>query len=288
MRALAPVVDDVLDRDGFKVGYAVYGTGETTVCLVMPDTIVHARAWKAQVPFLAREFRVVTVDPRGNGRSDRPTRPEQFAVDELLADVWGVLDHVGAERVVLVGVCSGAGLSIILAAERPERVLGVFAINPGLALTPPLPHKLQYDFDAELDTDEGWAKSNRHYWLRDWPGFAEFFFGAMFPEPHSSKQLEDTVAWALETTPETMLLDDGAPPDPRYSTGAEDVCRQVRCPVLVLTGDLDMCQDPERGRRVAELTGGDFVLMEGSGHLPNARDPVKVNLLLRDFVRRVG
>jgi pimeloyl-ACP methyl ester carboxylesterase len=288
MRALAPVDEGVVDRDGFGVGYAVYGDGAVTVCLVMPDTCVHARAWKAQVPFLARSFRVVTVDPRGNGRSDRPTTPEQMSIQNLLDDVWAVLDHVDAEKVVLGGLCSGAGLSTILAAERPERVLGVFAINPGLQLTPALPHKLQYDFDAELDTDEGWAKMNRHYWRRDFGGFWEFFFGEMFPEPHSTKQVEDTVGWALETTPEVMLIDEEAAPDPRFSgEKAEDACRQVRCPVLVVSGSRDMCQSPDRGRRLAELSGGDFVLLEGSGHLPNARDPVKVNLLLRDFVNRV-
>jgi pimeloyl-ACP methyl ester carboxylesterase len=287
MRAVAPVADGVLDRDGFGVGYAVYGDGPATVCLVMPDTIVHARAWKAQVPFLSRFFRVVTVDPRGNGRSDRPTRPEQFAMAELEADVWAVLDEVGADAVVLVGLCSGAGLATIMAAERPDRVLGVVAINPGLALTPPPPHKRQYDFDAELDTDEGWAKLNRHYWLRDWPGFAEFFFSEMLPEPHSTKQREDTVAWASETTPQVMLIDEDGDADPRQVEDAEETCRRVRCPVLVLAGSLDMCQNPDRGRRVAELTGGELVLMEGCGHLPNARDPVLVNLLIRDFVHRV-
>ena len=288
MRALAPVDDGVLDRDGFGVGYAVYGEGPVTVCLVMPDTIVNARAWKAQVPFLARHFRVVTVDPRGNGRSDRPTRPEQFAMTELEADVWGVLDHVGADAVVLVGLCSGAGLSMILAAERPERVLGVVAINPGLVLAPRLPNRLLHDFEAELDTDEGWARMNRHYWLRDWQGFAEFFFGEMFPEPHSTKQLDDTVAWATETTAEVMLTDVACEVDPRQVDDAEETCRRVRAPVLVLVGSLDNCQSPDRGRRVAELTGGDLVVMEGSGHLPNARDPVRVNLLVRDFVRRVA
>jgi pimeloyl-ACP methyl ester carboxylesterase len=288
MRALAPAVDDVMDRDGFGVGYAVYGEGPVTVCLVMPDTIVHAAAWKAQVPYLARHFRVVTVDPRGNGRSDRPTRPEQFALAELEADVWGVLDRVGATAVVLVGLCSGAGLATIMAAERPDRVLGVVAINPGLGLTPVLPHRLLHDFDAELDTDEGWAKRNRHYWLRDWSGFADFFFTQMFPEPHSTKQVEDTVAWATQTTPEVMLLDVACEGDRRQLEDAEETCRRVRSPVLVLSGSLDMCQSPDRGRRLAELTGGDFVLLEGSGHLPNARDPVKVNLLLLDFVRRVS
>ena len=299
MRATVPEVDEVLVRDGFGVGYAVYGEGPVTVCLVMPDTIVHARAWKAQVPFLARHFHVVTVDPRGNGRSDRPTSPQQFALAELEADAWAVLDHVGAAAVVLVGLCSGAGLATIMAAERPDRVQGVVAINPGLALTPPLPHKLRYDFDAELDADEwcwdrasapaGWAKLSRGYWLRDWPGFAEFFFTEMFPEPHSTKQVEDTVGWALETTAETMLLDEDSEPDRRLSgEGAEEVCRLVRCPVLVVCGERDMCQSPDRGRRLAELTGGDFLLLEGCGHLPQARDPVKVNLLLRDFVRRVS
>lgn len=286
MRATAPVEEGALERDGFGVGYATYGAGDVTICLVMPDTIVHAGAWKAQVPFLARHFRVVTIDPRGNGRSDRPTGSDQMTAQHLIDDAWAVLDHVGAERVVLGGVCAGAGLCTILAAERPDRVLGVFAINPGLALTPPLPHRLQFDFDAELDTDEAWARSNRHYWLRDWPGFAEFFFTQMFPEPHSSKQVEDTVGWALETTPETMLIDHDGEPDPRFSTEAEDVCRALRCPVVVVSGSLDMCQDPDRGRRLAELTGGDFVLLEGCGHLPLARDPVKINLLLRDFVRR--
>lgn len=288
MRATAAIEEGVLERDGFGVGYATYGAGEVTVCLVMPDTIVHAGAWKAQVPFLARHFRVVTIDPRGNGRSDRPTGSEQMTPQHLLDDVWAVLDHVGTERVVLGGVCAGAGLCTILAAERPDRVLGVFAINPGLALTPPLPHRLQFDFDAELDTYEGWARSNRHYWSRDWPGFAEFFFTQMFPEPHSSKQVEDTVGWALETTPETMLIDHDGEPDPRFSTEAEAVCRALRCPVVVVSGSLDLCQDPDRGRRLAELTGADFVLLEGCGHLPLARDPVKINLLLRDFVRRAS
>jgi pimeloyl-ACP methyl ester carboxylesterase len=294
MRALEPVVDGVLDRDGFGVGYGVYGEGPVTVCLVMPDTIVHARAWKAQVPFLARYFRVVTVDPRGNGRSDRPTAPDQMSIQNLLDDVAGVLDHLGVETAVLGGLCTGAGLCTILAAERPERVLGVFAINPGLVLAPPMSHKLEYSFDApyafdeELPTADGWAKLNRYYWLRDWRGFAEFFFTEMFPEPHSSKQVEDTVAWAVETTPETMLIDEDSEGDPRITTSAEDVCRQVRCPVLVVSGEKDMCQSPDRGRRLAELTGGEFVLMKGSGHLPHARDPVKVNLLLRDFVQRVS
>ena len=55
-------------------------------------------------------------------------------------------------------------------------------------LAPPLPDRAAFGFDELLDTDEGWAKDNRHYWLRDWRGYAEFFFGELLPEPHSTKQ----------------------------------------------------------------------------------------------------
>jgi pimeloyl-ACP methyl ester carboxylesterase len=55
----------------------------------------------------------------------------------------------------------------------------------------------------------------------------------------------------------------------------------------VINGDRDMCQPPERSRRVAELTGGDLVVIEGAGHLPHTRDPVRVNLEIDAFLRRL-
>ena len=288
MRAVAPEREGFVDRDGVRVHYEVYGGGEPAVLLLMPNTIVESRAWKAQVPFLSREHLVVVADPRGNGRSDPSPEPARHTDRELLDDAWAVLDAAGAERAVLVGLCTGAGHALMMAAERPDRVRGVVALNPGLRLTPPHPFQVEHNFDAVLDTDVGWAKANRHYWNRDWPGFARFFLEELLPEPHSTKQWEDGVGWALGTTPEAMLVENDAPPSERHDPEtAAAICRQVRCPVLVVTGTLDRCQPPERGRVVAELTGGEHVVVVGGGHLLHARDPVRVNLLLRDFLRRV-
>ena len=72
MRARYPDTEGFVERDGVKVGYEVFGSGEPALVFAPTDPLVHSRAWKAQVPYLARTSRVVTIDPRGNGRSDRP------------------------------------------------------------------------------------------------------------------------------------------------------------------------------------------------------------------------
>ena len=141
----------------------------------------------------------------------------------MIDDAWAVLDAVGAAQAVLVGLCTGAGYVVLMAAEAPERVLGICAINPGLQLSDPLPHKVEFDFDAPRESYDGWQKMNRHYWRQDWPDFARFFFAEMFPEPHSTKQIEDCVGWAMQTTPEAMILAGYSPPFP--GDEAETVCR---------------------------------------------------------------
>ncbi len=68
-----------------------------------------------------------------------------------------------------------------------------------MSLAPGLPERKVYRFDQVYDETEGWAKYNSAYWQRDFPDFLEFFFGRMFPEDHSTKQIEDAVRWGLST-----------------------------------------------------------------------------------------
>ena len=82
MRAREPDADGFVDRDGVKLHWEVFGDGEPTLLLLPTWTVVHARFWKAQVPYLARHFRVVTYDGPGNGRSDRPLDPGPYGYEE--------------------------------------------------------------------------------------------------------------------------------------------------------------------------------------------------------------
>ncbi|HEX3591723.1 MAG TPA: alpha/beta fold hydrolase [Pseudonocardiaceae bacterium] len=287
MRAIEPDVVDFAVRDGRKIGYEVVGTGEPAIFLTPPWSIVHSRMWKAQIAFLARDHRVVTADPLGNGRSDRCADPAAYTHDALIADTLDVLDAANIERAVLVGHCSQGWRCLMTAARHPDRVLGVVAIAPNaVALTPPLPARAVYSHTDELPVDDGWAKDNRHYWRRDYRGFLEFFFGELLVEGHSTKQLEDCVAWGLETTPDVLMASESAPNPPMSVADTEAVLGQVRCPVLVISPGEDRCIPAERGLRLAELAGAEVLSMPGAGHLPMAREPVVVNHAIRDFAAR--
>ena len=83
-RARYPDAEGYVERDGVRVFYEVYGSGEPTVLLLPTWSIIHSRFWKLQIPYLARHCRVVTFDGRGNGRSDRPEEPAAYDEREFL------------------------------------------------------------------------------------------------------------------------------------------------------------------------------------------------------------
>ena len=279
-RARYPDTSGYVERDGVKLHFEVYGSGEPTVLLLPTWSIVHSRHWKMQIPYLSRHCRVVTFDGRGNGRSDRPT--DGYGEREFAADSLAVMDATATGSATLVSLSMGAQRGLILAAEHPDRVSGVVFICPAVPLGGPITGRGIHSWGVPLDTEEGWAKYNRYYWLKDYQGFLEFFFSQMFNEPHSTKPTEDCVGWGLETSPETLIatqLGEALDEDETL-----ELCNRLRCPVLVIQGTEDGITGSHRGVALAEATGGDLVLLEGSGHGPHVRDPVKVNLLLRQFV----
>jgi pimeloyl-ACP methyl ester carboxylesterase/predicted glycosyltransferase len=282
-RACYPDESGFVERDGIRVYYEVYGSGEPTVLLLPTWSLMHSRHWKMQIPYLARHCRVVTFDGRGNGRSDRPQDPEAYGERQFAADALAVMDETKTDRAVIVGFSLGGQRGLLLAAEQPERIEGAVFIGPSfVGGGEPLPERTVYDFDTEYETYEGWAKHNRFHWLRDYRDWVEFFISKMFTEPHSTKPIEDAVGWGLETDAETMLATQDAPGLTPEESRA--LCRRVRCPVLVIHGEDDAIASLTRGAAFAEQTDGRLVVLEGSGHAPHVRDPVKVNLLLRDFI----
>jgi pimeloyl-ACP methyl ester carboxylesterase len=283
VRAREPDRSGYAVRSGVRLYYEVFGTGPITVLLLPTWAIVDSKVWKLQVPYLARHFRVITFDPRGNGQSDRPSQAGDYDDVESVADALAVMDETGTESAVGVGLSMGAGILLRLAAEHPSRVRAAVFVGPTL----PWDGVADRSFEQPRAAYSGWGKYNAHYWRADYPGFAEFFIGQMFPEAHSSKQVEDGISWALQTDGETLIATERA----SYLDGppgfVPSLARRVSCPSLVVHGSDDHVSGVSTGVALAEALGCRLEIFDGGGHCVQARHPVRFNVVLRSFLESV-
>jgi pimeloyl-ACP methyl ester carboxylesterase len=103
------------NRDGLRIYYEVFGTGDKTIVLVPNNPISHSRMWKGQIPYLARHFRVVAYDGIGNGMSDHPNATTAWTHSHMANECLAVMDATDTASAILVGLCDGVSASIQLA-----------------------------------------------------------------------------------------------------------------------------------------------------------------------------
>jgi len=293
-RARHPDSEGFVERDGQRLFYELYGEGEETVFLLPTWSLNHSRHWKMQIPYLARHFRVLTVDGLGNGRSERCRDPRRYTSMEFARDCLAVMDATETKRAVMVSLSTGAQYQLALARIAPERVVGAAFIGPVFAYTPSHQWFMRIPgfsriFRRPLRIPQlyrWWARFNADHWREEYAAFVEWLVSRVFPEPHSTKAIEDGVSWGLETDPETLIatiLDRQSGLRPMARPALRELARNLDCPVLVVSGTRDKIMPPRDARALARLSSGKLETVNGAGHLPHARKPVQFNLALRDF-----
>ncbi|HMJ15362.1 MAG TPA: alpha/beta fold hydrolase [Polyangiaceae bacterium] len=267
--SVRPVRDGYIERAGVRSWYAVWGDHGPWIAFAPIFQITHVQLLKATVPYLSRHFRVITMDGRGNGRSDRPEGQAAYTFEEYYQDFVAVLDAVGADRLAVVGISATTMTALRLAATLPERVSHLI-IAGGFAES-----RVDEPAIAEL------LGKQRERMQRDWPGYLDWFFSTLFTEPHSTKPFEDGVRYGWASTGEVVAwCRDGW-----LGNDVRDLARQIRCPALIIHGDQDKRVPHAKGQEIHELVPGSRLLtIGGGGHVTAARDPVVFNRALRDFV----
>jgi len=291
MRAKLPEKQGKIDRDGHGIHYEVYGDGEHAIVFLPTWSLIHSRAYKAQIPYFSDHFRCITYDPRGNGKSDRPENPQDYSLRNYVADALAVMDETDTGSAILFGFSLSGLVATALAAFHRERVDAVVTIGASSPLAPNHEHRTYDFFDRELDEHEGWQKYNRGYWRTDFSDFTDFFIRQVFAEDHSTKQIEDGKLWASQTTGEVLIAtmdvrgeaDLDMEPDLVMD---EEAYRCIQCPLLAIHGEQDTVAHPAMSKAIAEITRGECVLIPGAGHAPHARFPAKINTMVRDFLAR--
>ena len=205
-----------------------------------------------------------------------------------------MMDACGVDRAVVAGLSTGSQRGLLLAAEQPERVAGLVVIGALFPVTRRSLHwrllshpRLRSLGEKPPLTTRGFGKFNPHYWENGgYADFVQWWTERMLPEPHSTKQIEDTIGWSHDTDGATVAASTrgGQLAAPATKRDQLALAARVQCPLLAIHGTDDRIQPYSDGKALAEATGGRLETVEGAGHLPHTRKPVQVNLAIRDFV----
>jgi len=223
--------------------------------------------WNPQVVALADTCRVVRLDRRGFGLSSgRPS----VAAD--VADLQALLQHLGLERVALVGMSQGARVALQLARLAPESISSLVLDGPPDVGAAPAPGG---DDDVPLERYRALLRTRgmgavRQEWARH--PLVQLRTG----DPGMHALLDAMIA----RYPGLDLREAGGPPQ------GHDF-ESVHMPVLVLTGELDLASRQLAADSLARrLPGAERARIAAAGHLPNLDNPQAYNSLLREFLAR--
>jgi len=240
-----------------------------------PVVLVHAgvtdhHLWDAVTPTLAATHTVIRYDLRGFGESAPPTTP--FRETDDLAHL---LDHLGHDRVHVVGASWGGRIALDFTLAHPTRVRSLTLLAapwPGHDWSPEM---IEYDAaetaaleSGDLDTA---VRLNLDMWLRG--------------PARSWDEVGEGLADQLRDPLRTLLTNQGVVGEHSQGPGRKDPAG-ITVPTLVGVGKLDVPDFQEIARRYADvIPGAEFVEFEGAAHLIAMDAPGQVGLVLGEFLK---
>lgn len=245
--------------NGTRLWYDERGVGPAVV--LVHAGIVDARMWDEHVDALAERHRVVRYDQRGFGHSARP----EAAYSEV-EDLRALLDELGIEEAVLVGVSKGGSIAINFTLTYPERVSALVPVASGLGGFRFNPYSAEQEAAWEAAYD---AKD----WLRT---------GDVDLEVWAPLGSEGRIGELVRANAAVAEVEHLAQPLERP---AVDRLAEIRVPTMVVTGDRDVDGMTDIGDKLeAEIRGARRVVIEGADHLVPMRKPDELERALLGFL----
>jgi sigma-B regulation protein RsbQ len=147
--------------DDVIIDYNIYGNGDTTL-LFIHGACIDQTYWAAQVPFFENDYKVVTLDLPGHGKSGH--NREQYSLANWGSDVVWMMKLLELKNVVLIGHSMGGSIIMHAAVDYPEVVKGFVSVDFFKNVGQPLPKEYQEQskqIEKDLETD--FSKTNAHY-----------------------------------------------------------------------------------------------------------------------------
>jgi 3-oxoadipate enol-lactonase len=232
-------------------------------------SVAHMRA---EVDRLSEHFRVIAIDSRGHGRSERPAA---YTLNDHVMDVFGVMDALGLDQTALMGTSMGSYVAQGVAVRAPHRITKLVLITPkahGESSSVALFLARHAEAVRGMTPDEVRAFTLAGIVAPTTPA------RVLRSLAHIARQ-QKAAGLALTTEQEGSAQRALAGFDFRPNLP------QVTAPTLVISGRYDPINPPEAGEEIARLIpDAQFQVLEYSGHLPTVEEPDRLLDLVESFL----
>lgn len=258
--------------DGIRLHYEVLGRRSAPAVLMIQGLGADKHGWDMQRFVLAGRYRVIALDNRGAGRSDKPFG--HYSLEQMADDAITVLDAVGVERAHVVGASMGGAITQIVALKYPERVRSIT-----LACTACRNHPWRRELLM------GWAANA-----------SERGMGAMTHEaarwvigPRSFRRLVPAFGWlgplAMGRTSHAFVAQVRAILN--TDEAMADQLAELTMPALVMVGNQDILTPRGDSEELAErLPNAELVVISGAAHGFMVEHASTFNRVLVEFLGR--
>lgn len=256
------------NNDDCQLHYEDYGHGA-------PVLLVHGlgsstRDWEYQVPELARHYRVIALDVRGHGRSDKPR--ERYSIQGFAEDVAALIEHLQLAQVHLVGISMGGMIGFQLGVDRPELLKSLCIVNSG----PEVKAKSPRDY---IEIAKRWTLSR----LLSLDTIAKALGKLLFPK-QEQEELRQKILVRWPQNDKRAYL---ASLDAIIGWGVRERLARISCPTLVVTADRDYTPVAQKQAYVDEMPNARLLVIEDSRHATPLDQPEQFNSSLLAFLAEV-
>ena len=253
------------DYDGCQLHYEDYGHG--TPLLLVHGLGSSTLDWESQIPVLSPRYRVIAIDLRGHGRSDKPD--EHYSIAGFAEDVAALIEHLQLGCVHLLGISMGGMIGFQLGVDRPELLRSLIIVNSG----PEVKAKSLADC---VQIAKRWSLSR----LLSLETIAKGLGKLLFPKPEQVElRLKIERRWPRNDKRAYLSSLDAI-----IGWGVRGQIHTITCPTLVISGDRDYTPVASKQAYVDEMPNARLVVIDDSRHATPMDQPQAFNQHLLQFL----
>ncbi len=246
----------VINANGIDIYYETRGEGSPL--MLINGWGGNLDSWSGKmIDLLAEQHRVIMMDNRGTGRSDKPDTP--YTMDMMAADVKGVLDALGIDKAHVMGFSMGGAITQTFGVNYPEATLSLVICGASAGRENSVSSDPRVQMDLALIANPLPEMTERDVTVK----LLYLLYSKEYVEAHLEELVKDET-YSDYPTPSHALMNQS------HAISTMDTHTHLpglKVPVLVMTGDEDVLVPPENSEKIAsQIPGSELIIIPGCGH----------------------